>query len=105
MKRLFPQAGRVRLPPLVIFDAGLGGDREPGRHGNAKVRHLGQARALPAEQFFHVSGTFGFSVAEVIHIFLGRHGYPLLSRTSTIIVKVLLLLMIAMKDRMTSACR
>jgi hypothetical protein len=30
--------------------AGVGGDRETGRHREAEARHLGEVRALPAEQ-------------------------------------------------------
>src|SRR5262249_2968320 len=57
------------LPVLLVIDvADLGRDREAGRHRQAGVRHLGEARSLAAEQILHVPVAVGFSVAEEIHV-------------------------------------
>jgi hypothetical protein len=37
-------------PVLEVVPAGLGGDREPGRHRQPEVGHLGEVGALAAEQ-------------------------------------------------------
>ena len=42
-------------------------DRETGRHRNSERRHLGQAGALPAEDFFPQPGSFGVAVTKVMH--------------------------------------
>ena len=44
------QAGRQRVAAGHVRVAGLGRDREPGRNGQAEVGHLGEVRALAAEQ-------------------------------------------------------
>jgi hypothetical protein len=55
---------RNLLVLLVVDVADLGRDREPGRHGQARVGHLGEARALAAEEIFHVAVAVGLAVAE-----------------------------------------
>lgn len=51
--------------------AGLGGDGEPRRDGEAQVGHLGQVRALAAEKILEVLVSFGEGVNKLL---LGRHG-------------------------------
>ena len=46
--------------------AGIGRDREPGRHGNAERRHLGEADALAAEQLAAARGLL-VEVVDVAH--------------------------------------
>ena len=53
---------------LVVGVAGLGGDREPGGHGHPGVRHLGEARALAAEQVLHGAVAVRLAVAEEVHV-------------------------------------
>ena len=53
---------------LVVDVADLGGDREPGRHRQAGVGHLGEARAFAAEQVLHVAVAVGLAVAEEIDV-------------------------------------
>src|SRR5205085_5104917 len=76
-QRSIPHAGRILFPILVILNAGLGGNREAGRNGDAEIRHFGKSGTLPAEEFLHVGGSFGHAVTEVVHIFL-CHACPLL---------------------------
>ena len=47
---LVHQPGRERVAPGHVRVAGLGGDGEAGRNGQAEVGHLGEVRALAAEQ-------------------------------------------------------
>ena len=51
----------------VIGGAHLGGDGEAGRHRQAEVRHLGQPRALAAQQLAHRRAALGRAVAETVH--------------------------------------
>ncbi len=57
---------RVGLVPIVVhvLHARLGGDREPGWNRQRQIRHLGQVRALAAEQTLHALAALG----EVVHI-------------------------------------
>ena len=43
----------MRLAVRVVVVAGFGGDGEAGRHRQPQGRHLGQVRALAAEQVLH----------------------------------------------------
>ena len=62
--------GRNLLLFLVVDVADLGGDREAGRHRQARVGHLGEAGAFAAEQVLHVAVAVGFAVAEEVHVLL-----------------------------------
>src|SRR5262249_43902917 len=66
----------------VEIRAHFGGDGEAGRHRNAQIGHLGQARAFAAEEIFHLRVAVGLSPAEEVHELL-RHlssaPYPRLS--------------------------
>ena len=53
-----------RTAAREVGAARLGGDDEAGRHREPDVGHLGEVRALAAEQVLHVSVAF----AEVVHI-------------------------------------
>ena len=55
---------RVALLVGVKVSADLGRDREAGRHRQAEVRHLGEVRALAAEQILHVGLALGRAVAK-----------------------------------------
>ena len=55
---LDPQVGRFGAL-LEVFPAGVGGDGEPGRHRQTQPGHLGQVRALAAEQVLLVLVSFG----------------------------------------------
>ena len=62
-----PIDGAGNLGLLLVVDrADLGGDREAGWHREPGVGHLGEARALPAEQILHVPVAVGFAGAEEI---------------------------------------
>ena len=60
---LHPQLARLRAR-LQVGAARLGGDREPRRHRQAEVGHLGQVGALAAEQVLLVLVALG----EVVHV-------------------------------------
>jgi hypothetical protein len=51
--------------------ADFGGDGEAGRHRQAKLAHLGQARTLAAQQVLHPAFAFGLAAAEAVDPF--RH--------------------------------
>ena len=55
---------RIGLVVGVVVRADLGGDGEAGRHRQAEVRHLGEVRALAAEQFAHAGAALGLAAAE-----------------------------------------
>ena len=50
-----------------VFPAGLGGDGEPGRHGQTQSGHLGEVGALPAEQIFLILVALGEIENELGH--------------------------------------
>ena len=54
-----------------VVVAGLGGDREAGRGRQAGERHLGEARALAAEQVLHRAVAFGGARAPGVDVALG----------------------------------
>ena len=66
---LLGELGRLAAR-LQVGLAGLGRDREPGRHRQAEVGHLGEVRALAAEQVLHVLTALGEVVDE---LFRPRH--------------------------------
>ena len=70
---LLLEAVRERAVRLHVGDAGLGRDREAGRHalGAEDARHLGDVGALAAEQLAHVARALGEVVDE-----LGRRRRP-----------------------------
>ena len=63
---LLRQAGRLGAARVHERDARLGGDGEAGGHqvGPEHARHLGDVRALAAEQHAHVARALG----EVVHV-------------------------------------
>ncbi len=63
---LLAELARIFLIVAIEVEARLGGDREARRDRNADVRHLGQARALAAEQVLHPGIAVGLSVPEVV---------------------------------------
>jgi hypothetical protein len=66
---------------MKILHAGLGGNREPGRHGNLQIGHFSQSRPFSSQEFFHVTGPFGLASAEEIDIFFVPHFFALLYPT------------------------
>jgi hypothetical protein len=60
------------LSALQELDAGLGGEREAGRHGEPQRRHLCQARPLAAEQVLAFRVAVRFAVTEVIDVSFHR---------------------------------
>src|SRR6516165_2209203 len=56
--------------------AGLGGNREAGRHRQRETAHLGEACSLAAEQIFHVGAAFGGAVTEPIDPFFHLPAHP-----------------------------
>ena len=60
-------AQRRRIRPLVgvVVGADLGRDREPGRHRQPDAAHLGEVRALAAEQRLHRPVAVGLAAEEV----------------------------------------
>jgi hypothetical protein len=50
-----------------VISAGLGTDRESGRHGQAEICHLGEVRTLPSEQVLEVLVTFCEVIDELRH--------------------------------------
>ena len=68
------QFRRVGLLVVVEVGADLGRDREPGRHRQADAAHLGQVRALAAEQGLHAAVPVALAVAERVDPLGGLHG-------------------------------
>ena len=62
---------------LVVDVADLGGDRKTGRHGQARIGHLGEAGAFAAEEVLHVPVAVGLAVAEEVD---GLSGFGLATR-------------------------
>ena len=58
-------------PVGEVVVAGLGGDREAGRHRQARVGHLGEAGALAAEQVAHRRVALGAAAAPGVDVALG----------------------------------
>ena len=69
-------AQRRRIRPLVgvVVGADLGGDREPGRHRQPDAAHLGEVRALAAEQRLHRSVAVRLA-AEEVDVLSRRSGF------------------------------
>ena len=67
-----PQPGRQGLASLEVVVAGLGRDREAGRHRQAGIRHLGEPGALAPEQVAHRAVAFGAAASEGIDVALRR---------------------------------
>jgi hypothetical protein len=75
------ELGRVGLAMVVVIGADLGRDRESRRDGKPEVGHLGEVRALAAEQIAHAGLALGLTVAEGVHPL--RHRCPqMLSRSA-----------------------
>ncbi len=60
------ERGRIGFVVGVIVGADLGGDGEAGRHRQPEAGHLGEARALAAQQIAHVCLARGLAAAEGI---------------------------------------
>ena len=67
---VLPQAVRQLLAVGEVVVARLGGDRESGRGRQAGERHLGEARALAAEQVLHRAVAFGGARAPGVDVAL-----------------------------------
>ena len=65
---------RQHTSAFVVDVAGGSRDREAGRHGQARVGHLGQPGALAPEQVLHVLVAVRLAAAEEVHV-LG-HAWP-----------------------------
>ena len=48
------QIGRIGLAVLVVVGADFGGDGEARRHGKPEIAHLGEVRALAAQERAHL---------------------------------------------------
>ena len=70
------ELARIAAAIGVKMGADFGRDREPGRHGQADIRHLGEVRALSAEQLAHVGAAFRATAAEGQHPLGHRTGLP-----------------------------
>ncbi len=57
----------IGLAVCVVIGADLGRDGEAGGHRQAQIAHLGEVRALAAEQIAHSGLTLGLAVAERVH--------------------------------------
>ena len=68
------QRGGIRAARGVVVGADLGRDREAGRHRQPEPRHLGEVRALAAEQLLHVGAPVGLAAAEGVDVATGRLG-------------------------------
>ncbi len=66
-----PEAGRQLLAAGEVVVAGLGRDREARRGRQAGEGHLGEARALAAEQVLHLAVAFGRAGAPGVDVALG----------------------------------
>ena len=53
----------------VKVSADFSRDRESRRDRQSDPRHLGEVRAFPAEQCFHLAVAVGFAIAEVVDVF------------------------------------
>ena len=71
LEDVVPQARGQRLAGREVVVAGLGRDREAGRRRQAGDRHLGEARALAAEQVLHAAVAFGRPLAPGVDVALG----------------------------------
>ena len=71
---LFLQIGRIAVVMRVEIGADLGRDRKAGRHREAEIGHLGETRALAAEQIAQLAPPLGGAAAKTIDPF--RHGFP-----------------------------
>ena len=60
------QVVRIGFAMGGVIGADLGGDGEAGRHRQAQIAHLGQVRALAAEQILHLRAAFRAAVTEGI---------------------------------------
>ena len=61
---LLLQLRRIGAAVVVIVGADLGRDGEAGRHRQAEIGHLGEVRALAAEELAHRRFALGLAVAE-----------------------------------------
>ena len=65
---LLLQARRIAAAAGVVIGADLGRDREAGRHRQPEARHLGEVRALAAEERLHVGTAVGTLRAEPVDV-------------------------------------
>src|SRR5215471_16121007 len=52
---------------LIEIRADLGGDREPWRHGEPEIAHLGQIRALAAKERAHLRASLGLAIPKTVN--------------------------------------
>ena len=71
-EHVVPQTVGQLLARGEVVVARLGRDREAGRHRQAGVGHLGEARALATEQVAHRRVALGMARAERVDVALGR---------------------------------
>ena len=71
LQDVLPEARRELLPRAEVVVAGLGGNGEPGRHGQPGDGHLGQTRTLAAEQIAHRGIALGQTAAPRVDVALG----------------------------------
>ena len=67
------------LAVVVVGGADFGGDREARRDGDSDDAHLGEVRALAAQERFHLGLAVGLAPAEGVDVFRLRH-----SRSSSV---------------------
>ena len=63
---LVSQVGGIGFFMCVEVGADLGRNREPGRHRQSEIAHLGETRALAAQQVFHIGAALGGAVAKPV---------------------------------------
>ncbi len=71
LEDVVPEPRRQLLARGEVVVAGLGRDRESGRRRQARDRHLGEARALAAEEVLHPAVAFGRPLAPGVDVALG----------------------------------
>ena len=71
LEDVVPETVREPLARLEVVVAGGGRDRESGRRREPGLRHLGEARALAAEEVLHVAVALGRSLAPGVDVALG----------------------------------
>ena len=64
LRHLVLECGGIFPLVLVIGGADVGRDREARRHGDPHLGHLGEVRALAAEQVLHARLALGLAIAE-----------------------------------------
>src|SRR6185503_9925925 len=79
---LLGQILRVALIVGIEIGADFGGDGEARRHRQAEACHLGEVRALAAEEIAHVGAAFRGAAAETVDPF-GHHQPSIFEKSAT----------------------